>query len=120
MPKYTCPKCGRENDRPACRSCDGTAAHLISGAQEGGKAHGDCFIATELYGAESAQVLVLRQFRDQSLMTNRLGTWLVHAYYRIGPHAIPVMRRSAVTRALLRAVVGSCAVAARRIPAPRA
>ncbi len=64
-----------------------------------------CFIATELYGCDSAEVAILRRFRDQSLLKSQLGARLVSAYYRSAPTIIPVMRRSVLLRFLLRAFV---------------
>jgi hypothetical protein len=64
-----------------------------------------CFIATELYGCDSAQVVILRRFRDQSLLKSHLGARVVSAYYRTAPAIIPIMRRSMLVRFLLRALV---------------
>lgn len=45
-----------------------------------------CFIATAVYGDhDHAQVLALRQFRDQRLMPHRLGRAFVSGYYRVSP-----------------------------------
>jgi hypothetical protein len=45
-----------------------------------------CFIATAAYGTLMAeQVQILREFRDEYLVTNSLGRGLVDIYYRISP-----------------------------------
>jgi hypothetical protein len=45
-----------------------------------------CFIATAAYGTAMAQeIQVLRQFRDEYLLTNSLGQGLVDIYYSISP-----------------------------------
>jgi hypothetical protein len=154
--KTPCPKCGYENELPACQNCGGldfrrgplsdgstgmicTACNLgfshtpcqsgcgamVSASefgtpvsrlarrmQEGMDAYqggtpqsSKCFIATELYGCDSVEVAILRRFRDQSLLKSQLGAKLVSTYYRTAPTIIPVMRRSALLRFVLRALV---------------
>lgn len=54
----------------------------VYGLLEGSK----CFIATAAYGSEMApEVEVLRQFRNQFLLTNTLGRFFVKTYYWISP-----------------------------------
>ena len=45
-----------------------------------------CFIATAAYGSYwEPHVMTLRQFRDEHLLTNKLGTKFVEAYYKYSP-----------------------------------
>lgn len=45
-----------------------------------------CFIATAVYEApEHPDLDVFRDFRDNQLLTNSFGKWLVSIYYKIGP-----------------------------------
>jgi hypothetical protein len=51
-----------------------------------GSSSGGCFIATAVYGSYwEPHVMTLRQFRDAHLLTNKLGTKFVEAYYKYSP-----------------------------------
>ncbi len=52
----------------------------------GGSGGGGCFIATAAYGKyDHPKVQLLREFRDQYLLTNNLGRNIVDMYYRWSP-----------------------------------
>ena len=73
---------------------------------------GRCFIATAAYGSYlDPKVKVLRDFRDEYLLTNSPGTELVDFYYRNSPPIADYIREReslrAVVRALLTAVIYS-------------
>jgi hypothetical protein len=52
----------------------------------GGGAGGGCFIATAAYGTPmAAEVQILREFRDEYLLTNPVGQAFVDFYYKISP-----------------------------------
>ena len=72
-----------------------------------------CFIATAAYGTPMAKdVLVLRQFRDDYLMTSLPGRVMMGVYYRLSPPIAKAIEHSpqarAIVRGLLRPVVQLC------------
>ena len=57
-----------------------------TGLGGGGSDGGGCFIATAAFGSYAEpHVKLLRDFRDQRLLTNMPGRWFVRMYYRYGP-----------------------------------
>jgi hypothetical protein len=64
---------------------------------------GYCFIATAAYGTETApQLDILRDFRDQVLLKNALGSRFVAAYYRLSPPIADFIAKSDFLRAVVR------------------
>jgi hypothetical protein len=62
-----------------------------------------CFIATAAYGSYLApEVKILRQFRDDYLLTNNLGRQFVHFYYDNSPTAASVIQQHELLRAVTR------------------
>jgi len=62
-----------------------------------------CFIATAAYGTEtSAELDVLRDFRDQVLLESTLGARLVQAYYKTSPPVADFIAKSDFLRAIVR------------------
>lgn len=50
---------------------------------------GNCYIATFVYGSyDACEVLALRKFRDEKLLTNNLGKMFVGFYYKTSPFLI--------------------------------
>ncbi|MBF0339611.1 MAG: hypothetical protein HQL95_01440 [Magnetococcales bacterium] len=83
-------------------------ASVGSGSSSGG---GGCFIATAAYGSyEAPYVKLLREFRDQYLLTNATGSWFVDQYYTYSPAAADWLREhdsmKAVVRVLLLPLIG--------------
>ena len=62
-----------------------------------------CFIATACYGDyDSPEVLILRQYRDSSLMTNYFGKLFVNFYYLVSPFLATLISKSTVTKRIIR------------------
>jgi hypothetical protein len=63
----------------------------------------NCFIATAAFGSPMAkQVNLLRQFRDEYLMTHAFGRTFVSWYYRNGPVAANYIRNKPLAKAAVR------------------
>jgi hypothetical protein len=61
-----------------------------------------CFIATAAYGSSMVpDLMILRSWRDQSLLNSRIGRILVDAYYKISP---PIAKRVESSNSLKRIV----------------
>lgn len=66
-------------DYPDCGDCGG-------GDCGGCEPDCDCFIATAVYGSYDApQVVSLRRFRDEKLMSYSIGRLFIAAYYKLSP-----------------------------------
>lgn len=64
---------------------------------------GGCFIATADYGSRMArEVVVLRNFRDNVLLTNSLGKSFVKFYYNLSPSLADYMGKHEILRAATR------------------
>jgi hypothetical protein len=67
---------------------------------------GFCFVATAAYGTETAAELdILRDFRDQVLLKNALGSRFVEAYYELSPPVADFIARNDFLRAVVREVL---------------
>jgi len=67
---------------------------------------GLCFIATAAYGTETASQLdILRDFRDQVLLKNALGSRFVEAYYKFSPPVADFISKHDFLRIVVREVL---------------
>jgi hypothetical protein len=96
--------CGRKD-------CDDSDAGRYPGAQENPDDGidsncnnlDDCFIATAAFGTPfDDRITVLRDFRDQILLPNRIGNRLVQFYYRTSPPIAAFIERHQFLKSLTR------------------
>lgn len=70
-------------------------------AEKGGAC--GCFIATAAYGTDTAErINILREFRDEVLLSNSLGAQFVSFYYRISPPIADFISHHDVLRTIVR------------------
>lgn len=91
-------------------SSSASGSSLSGGSGGSGGGGGGCFIATAAYGSYlEPQVMVLRHFRDNYLLTNRPGTMFVRLYYSASPPIADYIARhytlKIITRLLLTPLV---------------
>ena len=79
------------------------AVTAVQGSPPSGGSGGGCFIATATYGSPlHPYVNILRAFRDQYLLTNRVGTKLVRLYSTYSPPIAEYIREHPLVRQWVR------------------
>ena len=103
-----CPRCGKHVVPKVTRyGCGGGATQRICpicGKRIGQpKGVACCFIATAAFGsALDDRVRILCKFRDEYLLSNRMGRSLVKSYYSVSPPIAERISSSEVQRTLVR------------------
>ena len=78
----------------------------------------NCFIATAAYGSWlDPHVMTLREFRDEHMLTNAVGTWLVEFYYEHSPPLADYIRERESLRAVIRGLLATVIFAIENPPA---
>jgi subtilisin family serine protease len=71
-----------------------------------GTGGGGCFIATAAFGTyQEPEVMVLRHFRDGSLLTNNAGRKFVQVYYKYSPPVADYIRDKPVLKTVVRGML---------------
>ena len=82
---------------------EGTVLQFTTGTPPPWGAGGGCFIATAAYGTPSArQINVLREFRDDVLLKNTVGSQFIALYYRFSPPIANIIAENQILRTLIR------------------
>jgi len=69
-----------------------------------------CFIATAVYGDPYAEeVIALRRFRDETLLTNIFGKIFVRIYYKVSPPIAEKLKQMPKTSAFIRKILDKLA-----------
>jgi uncharacterized repeat protein (TIGR01451 family) len=81
----------------------GVAAPVSTSGGDGGGGGGGCFIATAAYGSyEAPYVKLLREFRDDRLLTNKPGKRFVELYYKYSPPAASWLEKNDAVKPIVR------------------
>ncbi|MBI5778020.1 MAG: SBBP repeat-containing protein [Planctomycetes bacterium] len=81
----------------------GSSGGMLFGPDAFTKPLGQCFIATAVYGSPThPNVLTLKKFRDNRLLTNHAGRHLVRWYYKISPPIAEHLKHSPFQASLVK------------------
>ncbi len=70
---------------------------------EGEEEANNCFIATAAYGTPMAsEVVLLKQFRNEYLLTNPIGKIFVNSYYKVSPQIADFVRKHPILKSAIR------------------
>jgi hypothetical protein len=101
--QVTYPTEGVKNAQVEMRA-DGQTITLSCQAKVASTTSSGCFIATAAFGTEmEPEVVTLRKFRDEKLLTNKIGEKFVKEYYKVSPPIANYIRDKEYLRAIVRA-----------------
>jgi hypothetical protein len=93
-----------------------TCQALVASSTVTTTATNGCFIATAAWGTQDApEVVALRKFRDDDLLTTTLGSDVVNAYYSVSPSIADVIRDSNPLKYLVRILLKPIVYVAQQI-----
>ena len=106
----------------SCGSASQTITIIVldmgSGGGGGGGGGGGCFIATAAYGSyDFYDVMILRLFRDQYLLTNKFGRAFVRFYYRHSPRIAHFIEKNEGLKRIVRTVLKPFVFIAKKVVA---
>ena len=100
-----CPNCGATLDTQTMMN-KGYDVDKSSSSSSSTSSSGGCFIATEIYGSyDSSPVLVLRQYRDEKLLTNTLGSLFVRFYYSVSPSIVKYIKNKLLLKKIIKSIL---------------
>ncbi|MGY5864452.1 MAG: CFI-box-CTERM domain-containing protein [Candidatus Thorarchaeota archaeon] len=86
--------------------CDTHAKKLIDDEIYCKEHESECFIATAVFGTSlDPKIDLLRDFRDQWILSKPFGQALVYTYYEISPPIARIARRNEIVRDVLRRTI---------------
>ena len=105
---------GRQHNVPQIRETLLYTAHKMLAISLEKVARGGCFIATAVYGSPfHSNVVLLRQLRDNHLLSTVWGRAFVHLYYRVGPKLARFVSTRRKLRTLIRTLLDAIVSAIR-------
>jgi hypothetical protein len=64
-----------------------------------------CFVATEIFGEQSKEVVILRYWRNEYLSKSFWGRSFISIYYWLGPHFAIAVRKSNLLKSFIRSAL---------------
>jgi hypothetical protein len=101
-----CHFCKKEGSPSYCEDASNAATNGYACANFCYNGSNPCFIATAAYGSPlHADIVELREFRDEVLAQSAFGRVIIDTYYTVSPSIANVVATSVVARSVVRAAL---------------